>query len=86
MSRTAGERIGLRLPGSVRVLHKTGTLFGDGSMSVNDVGYMIAPDDSVIAIAVFITDSPQSVAHSTRDKVIADIARSIYDYFQLKSH
>ena len=83
LGRTAGERIKLHLPAHAEVRHKTGTLFGQGTMSVNDVGYILSPGADPIAIAIFITDSPQSVAHNVRDNVIGHIARSIFDYFEL---
>lgn len=84
MSRTAGERIKLHLPADVQVLHKTGTLSGDGTLSVNDVGYMTVPGGETVVIAVFITQSPEAVAHSVRDNVIGHLARSIHDYFRFK--
>ena len=38
-----------------------------------------------VVMAVFIKNSPTSVAHSTRDKVIGHVARAIYDDIQLRS-
>jgi beta-lactamase class A len=67
----------------VKVLHKTGTNIGDGNATVNDIGYIQMPDRGWIAIAIYIKQSPLTVAHSTRDKVIGGISRSIYDYFAL---
>jgi beta-lactamase class A len=83
MRRTAGERISLHLPPGTDVRHKTGTLFGAGGISVNDVGYIRLPNGQSLALGVFIKDSPESVSHATRDKVIGHIARAIYDHFQL---
>jgi D-alanyl-D-alanine carboxypeptidase len=83
MSRTLGERISLQLPPGAIVLHKTGTLLGADVVSANDVGYMQLPDGRTIAIAIFIGQSAAAVSHSTRDRIIGSIARSIYDYFLL---
>ena len=83
MSRTAGERISAQLPPGVKVLHKTGTNIGGGTATVNDIGYMQMSNGDWIAIGVYIKQSPLTVAHSTRDKVIGGISRSIYDYFAL---
>jgi beta-lactamase class A len=84
MSRTVGERISAQLPPGVKVLHKTGTIIGSHA-TVNDIGYMQMPDGGWVAIAVYIKQSPLTVSHSTRDKVIGSISRSIYDYFVLTS-
>lgn len=83
MSRTVGERISAQLPPGVKVLHKTGTNIGGGNATVNDIGYVQMPDGGWMAIVVYIKESPLTVAHSTRDKVIGGIARSIYDFFVL---
>ena len=85
MGRTVGERLALYLPPGTSVRHKTGTLLGGDGVSVNDVGYVTRPDGRVIVMAVFIKDSPTSVAHATRDKVIGHIARAIYDDIQLRT-
>jgi hypothetical protein len=66
------------------VLHKTGTLFGNQALSVNDVGYIVTSTGGVIAIAVFIKDSPEAVSHATRDRAIGHVARAIYDHFHLR--
>ena len=83
MSRTVGDRLALHLPPGASVLHKTGTLSGSGSLSVNDVGYIRMANGETIVISVYIKDSPASVSHSTRDSVIGHIARTIHDYFLL---
>jgi len=84
MSRTVGERISAQLPPGVKVLHKTGTIIGSHA-TVNDIGYIQMPDGGWVAIAVYIKQSPLTVSHGTRDKVIGGISRSIYDYFVLTS-
>ena len=86
MGRTVGDRLALHLPPGTVVRHKTGTLLGGGEgVSVNDVGYVTRPNGAVIVMAVFIKNSPESVAHSTRDKVIGHVARAIYDDIQLRA-
>lgn len=85
MSRTAGERLSLFLPPGTKVQHKTGSLFGEQGMSINDVGFITLPSGAALAIAVYIGDSPEAVSHATRDRTIGHIARAVYDYFQLKA-
>ena len=85
MGRTVGDRLSLFLPPGTTVRHKTGTLFGGEGISVNDVGYVTRPSGAVVVMAVFIKNSPESVAHSTRDKVIGHVARAIYDDIQLRA-
>lgn len=85
MGRTVGDRLALHLPPGTTVRHKTGTLFGDEGVSVNDVGYVTRPNGAVVVMAVFIKNSPESVAHATRDRVIGHVARAIYDDIQLRA-
>ena len=84
MGRTAGDRLSLFLPPGTKVLHKTGTLFGNKTLSVNDVGYVTTPGGEVIVMVVFIKDSPEAVSHATRDRAIGHVGRAIYDLFQLR--
>jgi len=77
MSRTrtgAGRLKGL-LPRGTPVAHKTGTIGG----VANDVGYVTLPDGRRFAIAVFTKSSETSEAD--RDRAIAEVARSLFDYF-----
>jgi beta-lactamase class A len=86
MGRTVGDRLALYLPPGTSVRHKTGTLLGGGEgVSVNDIGYVTRPNGAVVVMAVFIKNSPESVTHSTRDKVIGHVARAIYDDIQLRA-
>ncbi|HET6490357.1 MAG TPA: class A beta-lactamase [Syntrophales bacterium] len=79
-STTGLKRIRGRLPAGTVVADKTGTLAG----SVNDVGYVTLPDGKGhIAIAVFVKGSEAPLA--TRETVIADISRLLYDYFLISS-
>jgi len=73
---TGPKRIRGRLPAGTAVADKTGTLAG----SVNDVGYITLPEGKGhIAMVVFVKGS--EAPPGTRETVIADIARLLYDYF-----
>ena len=73
---TGPKRIRGRLPAGAIVADKTGTLAG----SVNDVGYITLPEGrGHLAIVVFVKGS--EAPPGTRETVIADIARLVYDYF-----
>ncbi len=45
--------------------------------ATNDIGLIALPDGRQLAIAVFVTDA--TADQSTREKVIAQIARAAYD-------
>jgi len=49
------------------------------SADKKDVGYITLPDGRRFAIAVFTSSSQTSA--SDRDRAIAEIARSLFDYF-----
>ncbi|MGB5743099.1 MAG: class A beta-lactamase, partial [Sedimenticolaceae bacterium] len=77
MSRTrtgAGRLKGL-LPRGTPVAHKTGTAGG----IANDVGYITLPDGRRFAIVVFTNSS--ETPEPDRDRAIAEIARTLFDYF-----
>ncbi len=79
MSRTrtgAGRLKGL-LPRGTPVANKTGTIGG----VANDVGYITLPDGRRFAVAVFTKSSATSEAD--RDRAIAEVARSLFDYFYI---
>lgn len=74
---TGDKRLKGLLPLDTVVAHKTGTL-----MSIaNDVGLVTLPDGSKFAIAVFVKGDTKGT--EVQDRVIADIARTAYDYFLL---
>lgn len=72
-------RLDGELPAGVRVAHKSGTSDVDNGVAhaTNDIGLIPMPDGDRIAIAVFVTDA--SADEATRYKVIADIAKAVYD-------
>lgn len=75
---TGENRLKGMLPLDTAILHKTGA-FPDGI--TNDVGLIDLPDNNGhIAIAVFIKSSSKPT--SDCEQVIAQIARSVYDYYQ----
>ncbi|GFE79923.1 beta-lactamase [Steroidobacter agaridevorans] len=75
---TGAGRLPGRMPAGTVIAHKTGTIGG----TVNDVGVMTLPDGkSQIVIAVFIKESDKPMEQ--RERVIAEIARSVRDYFLL---
>jgi beta-lactamase class A len=74
-TRTGAGRIKGLLPKGTPVAHKTGTTGG----VANDVGYITLPDGRRFAIVVFTNSS--KTPEPDRDRAIAEIARSLFDYF-----
>jgi beta-lactamase class A len=73
------QRIHGRLPAGTVVMHKAGTSDTEHGLTpaTNDIGLITLPDGRRLAIAIFVTDS--TADDSTRDSVIAQIARAAYD-------
>jgi beta-lactamase class A len=66
------------LPPDTEVMHKTGSI----AMSVNDVGIVTLPGDAGhVVISVFVKSSENSTPD--RERAIAEVSRTIYDYFVL---
>ncbi len=75
---TGKSRIKGLLPQGTSVAHKTGSLGG----VANDIGYIWLPGDAGhIAISVFTKSSAKP--EDASEKAIAEIARTVYDYFVL---
>jgi beta-lactamase class A len=75
---TGKARIKGMLPAGTEVAHKTGSLGG----VVNDVGVITLPNDlGHVAVSIFTKSStkPEDAA----EKAVAEVARTIYDYFVL---
>jgi beta-lactamase class A len=73
---TGKARIRARLPQGTVVAEKTGTIGG----SLNNVGMITLPgDNGKLLLAVFIKKSAKPF--EDRERVIADVARAIYDYY-----
>lgn len=74
---TGDKRLKGLLPAGTVVAHKTGTL-----MSIaNDVGIVTLPGGTRFAIAVFVKGDTKGT--ETQDRVIAEIARTAFDYYTL---
>ena len=75
---TGPARLKGLLPIGTVVAHKTGTMGG----TTNDVGIVTLPDGAGhLAIAIFIKSSIKEVPE--RERAIAEIARTVYDFFVL---
>jgi beta-lactamase class A len=79
MEATRTVRLKGNLPNGTRVAHKSGTSDVDNGVAhaTNDIGLIALPDGRRLAIAVFVTDS--TADETTREGVIARIARAAYD-------
>lgn len=78
---TGPNRIKGLLPAGTLVAHKTGTSGTNGaglSPGTNDAGVITLPNGKHIAIAVFVCNSTADMP--TRESVIANIAKAVYDY------
>ncbi len=81
---TGGKRLKGALPPGTIVAHKTGTSRTEGGKTdaTNDVGLITMPNGNLFAIAVFVHASPAD--ETTREAVIAQLARAAYDTFSAK--
>jgi beta-lactamase class A len=78
-SPTGQKRLKGLLPKGTVVAHKTGTSgTRDGvTAATNDVGIITLPNGRHLAVAIFVSDSPADEA--TRERVIAEIAKALWD-------
>jgi beta-lactamase class A len=79
---TGKMRLKANLPKGTVVVHKAGTSGRDGngvSAAVNDIGIIILPNSTQIAICVFVTNSKED--NQANEKIIADIAKVTWDYY-----
>jgi len=73
---TGVRRIAGRLPRGVSVADKTGSAAG----TTNDAGLVTLPGGrGTVAVVVYVKASPLPAAE--REDIIADMARTIYDFF-----
>lgn len=73
---TGKARIPGRLPDGTVVAEKTGTIGG----SLNDVGMITLPGDAgKLIVAIFVKQSAKPF--EDRERAIADISRTLYDYY-----
>lgn len=78
---TGSRRIKGLLPVGTVVAHKTGSsrTFDGLTPATNDVGLVTLPNGQHLAVAVFVSDSKAD--DSTREKVIARVARAAWDHW-----
>ncbi|KAF1017453.1 MAG: Beta-lactamase SHV-1 [Stenotrophomonas maltophilia] len=76
--RTCSARLRGSLPPGTVVADKSGTVAG----TVNDVGVVTLPDGSRFAISVFVKQS--AAPRPERERVIAEIARTVRDFYLLQ--
>lgn len=78
-STPGAKRLKGLLPAGTIVAHKTGTSGTEKGITAatNDIGIITLPSGRHLAIAVFISDSP--AAEATREGVIAQIAKAVWD-------
>jgi len=79
MTRTRSSKNRLRglLPKGTPVAHKTGTIGG----VANDVGFVTLPDGRRFAAVIFTKSSTTPMLD--RDRAVAEISRTLYDYYLL---
>lgn len=84
---TALGRIRGQLPKEIIVAHKSGssgTNKETGIMdAVNNIGIVFLPNGKYFYISVFVTNSHEN--SKTNDKIIADIAKATYDYYNMQT-
>ncbi len=82
---TGAKRIKGALPAGTIVAHKTGTSGTNAkgiAAATNDVGIVTLPDGRHFAIVVYVSDS--AADEQSREAVIADITKVIWDFYQIK--
>lgn len=83
---TGKKRLRGLLPAETVVVHKTGSSgknAGGISAAVNDIGIITLPGGNHIALSVFVSNSPES--DDINEKIIADIAKLVWDYYASKA-
>jgi beta-lactamase class A len=75
-STTGTTRIKGMLPPTISVAHKTGTIGG----TTNDVGIVTLPENAGHVVVVAMVKA-SALPVETRERAIAQVSRSIYDYF-----
>jgi beta-lactamase class A len=78
---TGPNRLKGLLPKTAVVTHKTGTSGSRKGITAatNDIGLITLPNGQHLAIAVFVSDSPTDL--ETRERVIAEIAKAVWDKY-----
>ncbi|WP_394369451.1 class A beta-lactamase, subclass A2 [Fulvivirga lutea] len=82
-TKTGKYRLRGQLPEKTIVAHKTGWSGKNKesgiTAAVNDIGIIFLPDGKYYIISIFITESLEEL--ETNEKIIADISKSAWDYF-----
>lgn len=78
---TAPNRLKGELPKNIVVAHKTGTSFTEKGKTpaTNDIGVITLPNNEHLIVSVFVSDSYEN--EKTNEKIIADIAKASFDYY-----
>ena len=78
-SKPGAKRLQGLLPAGTIVAHKTGTSGTEKgtTAATNDIGIITLPNEKHLAIAVFVSESPADEA--TREGVIAQVAKAVWD-------
>ncbi len=82
---TGGKRLKSQLPEYSTVAHKTGISDKNPKVlfeAINDAGIIDLNDGTHLILSVFVKDSQES--NETNEKIIADIAKMTYDYYNNK--
>jgi beta-lactamase class A len=82
---TGGHRLKGELPEQTVVAHKTGSSGANKeglTAAVNDIGIVFLPNGQHFFISVFVTNSKEDA--DTNEKIIADIAKASWDYFNTR--
>ncbi len=81
---TGPRRLKGLLPKTAVVAHKTGTSGASNGVfaATNDIGLITLPNGQHLAVAVFVSDSPADLV--TRERVIAQIAKTMWDKWSSK--
>ena len=82
---TGTTKIVAQLPKGTPVAHKTGSSGKDEkglTIAENDIGIITLPNGKHYAISVFVSDSMET--EETNTKMIADISKLVFDYFNRK--
>lgn len=84
---TGKNRLKGRLPGESVVAHKTGSSGTNKitgiTAAVNDIGIVFLPNQKYFFISVFVSNSKEDF--NTNEKIIADISKAAWDYFNTQS-
>ncbi|WP_437918652.1 class A beta-lactamase, subclass A2 [Sphingobacterium sp. LRF_L2] len=83
---TTGEkRIKGQLPSDIVVAHKTGWSGTNKETgvtdAVNDIGIVFLPNGEYFIVSIFISESIENI--ETNEKIIADIAKAVYDFYTM---